>query len=366
VRDRIAVLVHDLSSNPIIRAVPFIASLQGRGYKVQVLGILQGREVYAPVSRLFDIDYTPAKSFGIPIVILILAYKLRRFDRVFVFKPLVSTLLPALICRQIFNRKIKIHLDVEDNDLLLNREGKPSNLPIYRGWRSLLSTRYNFWMHRFLDRCDSISVSSHFLKNIYLGEIVLSNPMEGSSADITPRKNKSLNFIYFGDAKSYKGLSTFAYALSKSKALDRSTLRLIGNPFQEEFKKCKSILGNRCEMIGYVEIDSLSDKIKDGMFIPVLQKKNNFTEAQVPAKMLDAMQHGITPIVSNVGDLGYIVEKHTFVWNDKNIKSLIGILDNISELSNEQLESASYESKERYLYLKSKHSVSNYLSKAGL
>ena len=51
---RVSLFVHDLSNNPIVRAVPLAQALAGH-FDVEILGFLHGdRDVYQPYRNLFE------------------------------------------------------------------------------------------------------------------------------------------------------------------------------------------------------------------------------------------------------------------------------------------------------------------------
>ena len=97
---KITLIVHNLSTNPIVRAYPTAIALEKLGYKVEIAGFLIGKDrVYEPYANKYHyktvyigngkiIDYLK----GLPKLL-----KLIDGDIIYAFKPLMTSFFVALI-----------------------------------------------------------------------------------------------------------------------------------------------------------------------------------------------------------------------------------------------------------------------------
>ena len=54
---KVDIIVHDLSSNPIVRAAPFAEALEKLGYQVRISGLLiNSKQIYEPFRDKFKFN----------------------------------------------------------------------------------------------------------------------------------------------------------------------------------------------------------------------------------------------------------------------------------------------------------------------
>lgn len=320
---KVSLFVHDLASNPIVRAAPVARALQQLDYEVEILGpLLSGKSIYAPFRDAFSYQVLSA-STRLPSV-LVAAQKLSQRasgDIIYAFKPLWTSLWPALLASG-FGQAKPLFFDVEDDELWVDVPTKMGNFVkkhLIRNWLDVSALRYKVLLHPLALICPwGKTVSTTKLQERYGGRILLHGP-DGSKfkpGNIELSKNEcrrqyglpidSLLALFAGSPKSYKGLDTVVQALTHP-GLDNVHLVLAGSPDHYLFQKAKSSLQGRCHLLGYIPNDQMPQLLKGVDVVPVIQRQSAFTQAQLPAKLLEAMAMKKTVITSRVGDLPLIV-----------------------------------------------------------
>lgn len=317
---KVSLVVHDLGSNPIVRAAPFGKALISLGYEVEIVGFSYSYNdplIYEPYKDEFtykvircpnDIRWVIIKSFALS--------KLISGDYVYVFKPKWTTLFPALISSFCGLRK-RIIQDAEDNELWDSGIGN--------GFRSIIKSPYyvenpvyNKVLHPLTFLISRKTIVSQSLKRRYGGKIVLhgpdekffnpnlyTKPIELIRNDFQLPGDKKL-MLFAGKPTKHKGIDIICETI-KSQKCHGWDLVLAGNPDAQEFKQIKAELGSRCHLIGFIEHQKMPLLLKAVDLIPILQVKTRFSEMQIPAKLLEAMSMEKVIISTNVSDIGELL-----------------------------------------------------------
>jgi len=351
----VSVFAHDLASNPIGRLSPILEALQRNSYDVEVLGFLiSGRQVYLPYRDKYT--YITVECTGSVADVLWKASNLASMARgsvVYAGKPLMTSFLPALLASG-FGRKKPLLLDVEDNDVW----GAPSSETLkgfvncyLRGFKSATACKWGILLHPLTCLCNHVTVSSHKLQRIYGGTIL----RHGPSAEVfNPQLPKLDPFIW----KAHYGLRQdalcigFAGTPQHHKGFDRlvTALKSCAYPYQlllcgpkehPHFQQAKQLFGKRCILTGFLENSEMPGFLAATDLVPILQKPSSYTEAQLPAKLLEAMAMSKLIVGSNVGDLPEILtprnsQRRGWTVDFFDHEGLIDLLDKIPTMSCEQ------------------------------
>ncbi len=315
---KVSLFVHDLSSNPIVRAYPLGQALRRCGYEVEYLGfLLDDDEVYRPYRDKVDVkalladrsvaDVIP-KSFA-------LAQKADG-DIIYAFKPLWTSFWPALLASG-FGRKKPLLLDVEDNETwgtAFQTRGQAIRAAL-RGWRTATNSKWSKLLHPATHLAHASTVSSSRLQQIYDGQIVLHGPDSASyhSEELSQREcreelglpSDGLMILFAGRPHWYKGLDIVVEALQRYEK--QPHLVLCGDPENPIFRRAKEQLAERCHLMGYIRNERMPVVLSAVDVVPVLQRKTSYTEAQIPAKLLEAMAMGKVVVGTDVSDLQRLI-----------------------------------------------------------
>lgn len=303
----VTLVVHSLDQNPIVRAAPLGWALERLGFEVEVVGCLPaGKTVYPPYATAFKYR-TATRPLDLP--------RLTAGDIVYSFKPLVTTLLPAMIATRGGTTR-PVLLDVEDDDLgvcgigtvkrSLEALGRALSRP-----KSLAAPL----THAFRRRCVATTVSTSRLQEFYGGSIVLHGPDESvfrpprvEAERTVARESFGLPasgtlILFAGFPQEHKGFQEILQATQ----MTGSHLVLAGPSDSAAFTRARALLGGRCTDLGFVKHDDMSTLLSAIDIVPITLRDVPFSEAQLPAKLLEAMAMERAVVVSDVGDLPKIV-----------------------------------------------------------
>ena len=335
---KVDIIVHDLSSNPIVRAAPFAEALEKLGYQVRISGLLiNSKQIYEPFRDKFKFNtiYTGNNLFLIFIAIFRLYFSLDG-NKTITFKPFLTTYFIGVL-RKIFNKKY-LHLDVEDNDIKLDKKSAREIIFLYlRGWRDITEYKYNKWLEVFFRFNDSGSSPSNKLISYYKGKKIITSPLN-TDYKFSQFFSGKIKLFFFGSMKEYKGYSLLNEILDWEIFNEKFELHLIGDPNQKYFGKLKD-KNQSVVMAGLLKDEALYEYINSMNISLALQNDDYYTQAQIPAKLIESLGCGKPVISTDVGDIkdilcgdkncGWILRK-----NDTNsLKEILNALSNEEILS---------------------------------
>ena len=173
---------------------------------------------------------------------------------------------------------------------------------VIKGWNFSGSLKYKLLLHPLTRCCHRTTVVSRKLQERYGGTIVLHgpdqhlfNPEQPALAKDDCRRKFGLPLesslvLFAGTPQYHKGLTTIVDALMRPKA-SAYILVLAGNKENPEFQRAASRLGNRCVLIGLVDNRKMPYLLAAVDVVPTPQHANAFTQSQIPAKLLEAMEN---------------------------------------------------------------------------
>jgi glycosyltransferase involved in cell wall biosynthesis len=313
----VSFFIAGLASNPIGRAAPIGQAIERLGYKVEVLGFIQhGKRIYKPYSQLFTYKTIATQSFREVFLRSRSLASLAEGQIIYAFKPNWLSLLPAALASGFGYRK-PLLLDVEDYELWTPEIPLDCSFieRLKRNWK----IKWKIGAHILSLFCRKrVTVVSRGLQRKYGGKIILHGPDES----IFNTERKDLNKIairkrlglsqstlfvgFFGIPHEHKGLSTIVAALNRIQSRDWHLI-VFDVPGFPIIKYARNILGQRCHVFERTDNRHMPELLTAVDVVVTPQKKNDFTEYQVPAKLLEGMAMARGIIVSRVGDLPELV-----------------------------------------------------------
>lgn len=330
-KKKVSLFVSDLSQNPIVRAYPIAKAIEKLGFDVEILGFtINSDKIYEPYKNEFE--YKTINTYLDIRWFIRNSFKLSRMaegDIVYAFKPLWSTLFPALLFSK-FGLKKRLILDAEDNELW--------EINIKNGFKNIFKSPwypynpiFNKILHPLTWLIKRKTIVCKSLQKRYGGQIVLHGP---SAEKFSPEKfdtvenlrekyklpiNKKLVF-FGGKPVFYNGVKNITNAL-KYKEAENWDFVIAGNPDYEDFRYAKSELKKRCHLLGIIPNSNMPEILKMVDVVPIIQTKNPATEMQIPAKLLEAMSMGKIIISTNVTDIPEILGNNTNIKRGIIVKS---------------------------------------------
>lgn len=307
--NNITLIVHDLSSNPIVRAYPVGLALEKMKYNVKYIGFSSTGSVYYPYEGIINAVCIKAITTFDVLVNMKKLIDLIEDDIIYAFKPLITTFLPAQICSLI--KKNKVILDIEDNDVLINQPSsiKDALIQIRR-----LNHATSYYVNRPLHESalnNIKTVSTTRLKNIYGGELLYHGVDKAAQhVSLRSQKQKKLRnklnlpeestvFLFAGTSHPHKGLLGAVNELIKIK---NSIFYLVGQPYQDDYSFLKAMYPNRVILGGLKKQSEMQVVVQASDIVIALQEKTDYAESQLPAKLLEAFKFGRPVLTTNVGD----------------------------------------------------------------
>jgi len=325
----ISLFVHDLGTNPVGRVLPFVNALREIGYDVQLLGFLIGddREIYAPYRKEINpvVIQTSRRTTELFPNIRRLAHAASG-DMVYAFKPLVTTFAPAFYAARIVQNR-PLLLDVEDEQVYLNQDWGPRTAwrKLCRNWVWGASWKYTRFLQLFRWSVDAVTVVGTELQKRYGGTIIRHGPKggqfcpsrySGKEDELRERwglpQNRKLA-VFIGTPRPHKGIKVLVSALLYEKCEDWDFV-LVGPNDNEAASYARKKLPKRTHLLGPRPYKQAPEFLSIADAIPIPQKEAPLAEAQVPAKLLDAMAMARPVVASRIGDLPEILGDEERGW----------------------------------------------------
>lgn len=310
--------VHDLAGNAVVRGAPLAAAL-ARDHAVEVVGLLlSGDQVYAPYR-----DRVRARTIrcgASAAAVLAAAPRLARLatgDVLYACKPLLSTLLPALLAARRGGRPVL--LDVEDDEWAARAVDEPGGG--VRGALRRLGDTHRLVAraaHPLVRRVAGVTVASRALQRRYGGTLVRHGP---DPAEFDPARpeladaaalRRSFGLperrrlaLFAGRPRPHKGWEALVEALARPEAAEWELVSA-GPPGAAE-AAAAARLGARFHPLGEVPNARMPALLAACHAAPVPQRDAPFARAQLPAKALEAMAMALPVVATPVGDLPEIL-----------------------------------------------------------
>ena len=339
-KQKITLIVHNLSANPIARAYPIALALERIGYEIEIVGFLiEKNKVYQPYADKFNYKTVFIGNGGMLHYLKGLPKLLKLIDGdiIYTFKPRMTSFFVGLL-KSRFGIKKELILDAEDDELFFTYRNHLHFLYYFflRGWNNPNSHLKLLLLHLFLWPAKKRTVVSSKLKKKYGGIIIYHGPDENiynpdlfdktkSREEFNLPQDKKL-ILFAGVPHEHKGIRTIIEALER---LNNDELALVcaGPPDHELFIEAKNRLRDNCIMLGMVDHNKIASLLAAVDITPILQKKMKFTESQMPAKLFEAMAMKKLIIATDASDIGLVIGQ-----NDLNQRGFIIDYDDVDQL----------------------------------
>lgn len=318
---KISLLVSDLSKNSLGRPY-LLASVLKRRYEVEIVGPLFGDHIWPPCDT-GEFEYKAVPGADLPAFLgsMRAMSRLITGDVLYAAAPRLPDYGLALLRR--LSHRIPLVLDIDEWQV---------GLLLTKGWFSFLkagirhiripnSELYRLLMEQFIPVADRITVASNYLLRKFGGVKVphgrntdFLNPaafdpeVERSQLELSHK-----NYIVFlGTPSPHKGLDDIVEALH---LLNRSDLQLlvVGADPELPYIRCyaehlKQVGGDRVEIRGYCPVWDVPRYISVASLVVLPQRQLRQYEAQVPAKIFDAMAMAKPIVSTTVSEIPEILE----------------------------------------------------------
>jgi glycosyltransferase involved in cell wall biosynthesis len=319
-RLRICLLVSDMARNAFGRAY-ILARVLARDYDVQVVGPQFGRSVWPPMAGLLEQYHIPvtairAHSYPRYHQAARQVWQAIKADVLYPLKPYPTSFGLALRYRRA--HRIPLVLDVDDWELgvyagrsrreLLSTVLKSINSPNNYLWLRMLYNRIN--------QADAVTVSSCFLHRQYGGVIVphgrdtaVMDPAQVEGEAVRQKwQLKGKVVMFLGTPRPHKGVEDLIAAVHRLGRDDVTGLIVGVNENEPYGMHLQATAGPNVRLMPIQPFEEIPALLMAADVVVIPQRQTPFGEAQVPAKIFDAMAMA-RPIVSTaISDIPQILD----------------------------------------------------------
>lgn len=349
---KISILSNNLSENGMYRVYNLGKVLQRR-YEVEIIGPIFGENIY----KLFDAGEFQLKSVQgcnfpnfFSSIKKILNYIVG--DVIYAYHPIFTSYGVGLLKKLTSKRPVIVCIDDWPKGHWLGDWSFSLRRTLSRGKRLI-----NFWnptsplyslaiSEFFTSFADNITVTSRFLQKKFGGILVPhaqdTNFFDPSryNRDELRRKwkvNDKKIIMFLGTPLPYKGVEDIIYALDRINTNEDIKLMIVG--IKEKTSYVQKLINIAKEKIiiveGFCPIQKVPEILSVADLIVIPQKNTPITQAQIPAKLIDAMAMAKPIISTNVSDIPEILNNCGMIVEPGDIQ---GLADKICYLlENEQV-----------------------------
>jgi glycosyltransferase involved in cell wall biosynthesis len=313
----VSLAVWNLANNCLVRSSP-IAAVLAKRWDVQVVGPLLAPDeaVFAPYRDAFDyrIVRGQSSSFASRLSMLRELAAAMEGDVIYAFKPRVTSLLPALLCKR--RRNVPVVLDIEDWEA---SDFFSSSLPrrvakLGRGLARPLDPLLAEWsalMERAVSRVDKVTVASSFLQRRFGGvrlshgpDCAIFDPGRFPRKDL-PGGDQTAQVLFTGTVVPHKGVEDLATAVA---SLDRRARLVIAGPSTPYLSSVLDVHGAAVQYVGERPHAEMPGLLTEAAIVAIPQRNTPYARAQIPGKVFEAMAMARPIIATNVSDLPEILD----------------------------------------------------------
>lgn len=307
----VAVVVHNLSANPIIRPIAILDYLSGSSSCSPIfVGVQLGKDVHIALRpHQYKAIRCSANLISILVASAKIGWSIRRNRKIVVCKLLPTTLLPFMFAK-IFGSKATVHFDIEDLDVPPIKFDKRT---FYQFFVTLFDWN-NILLLALLNSglLKAHSVSTRFLRRRFGGRLVVTSSSQAPHFEqfalpedgVYKIMKDEPYFCFAGTARHHKGIVQLVDLLN-APAFEQLRLVLIGDSSQEQFRYAKKILKSRCLLIGEMTQEKVEMILAGALAVPLLSQKTPASLAQLPAKFFESMASNVPVIHSGFGDVAW-------------------------------------------------------------
>jgi glycosyltransferase involved in cell wall biosynthesis len=319
-RLRICLLCTDVSRNAFGRAY-LLARVLACDHEVRVVGPQFGPSIWPPVAGLLEkhgIQVTAVPSHGYPRFLASAQklWKAIRADLVYALKPYPTSFGLGLLYRRAKN--VPLVLDIDDWELGTFRAMGRGQL-LRTIMAGITSPNNYLWLRPLygqIARADAITVSSRFLQRKYGGVLMphgrdttVMDPARVTDDEVRRQWGLAGKVVMFlGTLRPYKGIEDLIAAVHRLARPDVWCVIIGADEECSHTAHLRALAGKQVQLLPMCPFDQIPVLIASADIVVVPQQRTPFTEAQVPAKIFDAMAMA-RPIVSTaVSDIPQILD----------------------------------------------------------
>jgi glycosyltransferase involved in cell wall biosynthesis len=297
---KVCVLCHDLANNALGRA-HVIGRLLAAEHQVEIVGPLHGQRIWAPLRRDMTVPIKPIDRRGVKQFIFSLDC-----DLLYAIKPKPTSLGIALAAKM--SRGLPVVADVDDWEAafyLENPRWFARNLiEVWKPNNAYLTLAAG----RVIRLADAVTVSSTFLQQKFGGTVLphsrdIAMFPEGQQRDERLAEEIGVDgktvVMFVGSPRAHKGIADVINALDRLQN-PRLAFVVVGSV---EDLPARAYLRS----IGPQPFDRLPAVLALADMVVLAQRKSRIGDAQVPAKVFDAMAMAKPVIATRVSDLPAIL-----------------------------------------------------------
>ncbi len=318
-KKKVSIVVLNLSGNSLARTYP-IAKTLSKKFDIEIIGVLYGdSEVYYPYKKEFNFKIIRKKRKGVYGFLNTIFSILKSIDGdiIYAFKPKLMSFGLGLIAK--FYKRKPLILDIEDLETAdWTEKSLMDKLKLFFSRFDSHNEFVNFLMEKLIFLSNENIVVSENLKKRYGGtkiihgvDIKLFNPKKFNK-DLIKEKlklRKDHKYILFsGTPREHKGLEELLKAI-KNINNDNLKLLLVGGDSQDSFYcKLLSIGENIIVPVGEKDHEVMPEYLSASDMVVLPQRETLFANAQVPAKVFEAMAMEKPIISTNISDMKEILD----------------------------------------------------------
>ena len=307
---KISILIPNLATNHIVRVWPVLKALE-RQHEVEVIGSLMGdEEIFSPYASECSYKVVRWRKPGHIISGLKQVQTTIGGDLVYAFQPLTASFGAALLSK--VRRHLPVILDITDWEvwgMYRYGGGLKHALNVARhmagpGWFHPNSLKYRYIADKLIPLADAMTVVATFLQKRY-GGVLLRHGPDTTVFDPVLYDRRALRDKW-GLGQDVP-LVAFAGTPSKWKGVDDllAALDLVSVPKLRLLMAGKSFphAAERVLHVGYQPHSVMPELLAMADLVVLPQKLHPMAEAQIPAKVFEAMAMARPVVATAVGDL---------------------------------------------------------------
>ena len=314
---KITVLTPNFSDNCLGRAY-VLAKVLMRKFNVEIVGPAFSGSIWFPCASE-EMEYKPVRALNSPAFVRDAAKILKHVtgEVVYAVKPLLPSFGVGLAAKVL--GKIPLILDIDDWEVGTYR-GRNRLRLFYRLFSDLVKPMYSYpyamVAERLIGFADKVTVSTGFLARKFGGVVV---PHGRNTEDFDPekydraelRKEMGLNgkkvVMFLGSPREHKGIEELIQAIRMIRRKDIE-LVVVGCDFSEPYSRAIAARGKGLvKLVGMVPFAEVPRYLSVADVVVVPQRRDSFSEAQLPAKIFDAMSMAKAIVSTRVSDIPEIL-----------------------------------------------------------